>query len=37
MEIIYLSLYLHHQNNFCIKMGSDESHCNVLLIDDFRK
>ena len=32
MEIIYLSLYLHYQNDFCIKMGSDESHCNVLLI-----
>ena len=32
METIYLSLYLHHQNDCCIKMGSDESHCNVLLI-----
>ena len=31
-EIIYLSLYCHHQNDFCIKMGSDESHFNVLLI-----
>ena len=32
-EIIYLSLYLslhcHHQNDFCIKVGSDESHFNV--------
>ena len=28
-EIIYLSLYCHHQNDFCIKMGSDESHFNV--------
>ena len=25
-EIIYLSLHCHHQNDFCIKMGSDESH-----------
>ena len=31
-EIIYLSLYCHHQNDFCIKMGSDESHFNVSLI-----
>ena len=29
-EIIYLSLRgCHHQNHFCIKMGSDESHFNV--------
>ena len=26
---MYLSLYCHHQNNFCIKVGSDESHFNV--------
>ena len=32
MEIIYLSLHCHHQNDFCIKMGSDESHFNVSLI-----
>ena len=25
-EIIYLSLHCHHLNDFCIKMGSDESH-----------
>ena len=25
-EIIYLSLHCHHQNNSCIKMGSDASH-----------
>ena len=25
-EIIYLSLYCHHQHDSCIKMGSDESH-----------
>ena len=31
-EYIYLSLHCHHQNDFCIKMGSDESHFNVLLI-----
>ena len=26
---IYLSLHCHHQNDSCIKIGSDESHCNV--------
>ena len=31
-EIINLSLRCHHQNDFCIKMGSDESHFNVSLI-----
>ena len=31
-EIIYLSLHCHHQNESCIKMGSDESHFNVSLI-----
>ena len=31
-EIMYLSLYCHHQNDSCIKMGSDESHFNVPLI-----
>ena len=25
-EIIYLSLHSHHQNDSCIKVGSDESH-----------
>ena len=24
-EIIYLSLHCHHQNDFCIKVGSDEN------------
>ena len=24
--------YLHHQNDYCIKMGSDESHFNVSVI-----
>ena len=28
-EIIYLSLHCHHQNDYCVKMGSDESHFNV--------
>ena len=28
---IYLSLHCHHQNDSCIKMGSDESHSNVSL------
>ena len=32
MESIYLSLHCHHQNDFCIEMGSDESHFNVSLI-----
>ena len=31
-EIIQLSLHCHHQNDFCIKVGSDESHFNVSLI-----
>ena len=31
-EIIYLPLHYHHQNDSCIKMGSDESHFNVSLI-----
>ena len=26
-EIIFISLHSHHQNGSCIKMGSDESHC----------
>ena len=29
---IYLSLHCHDHNDFCIKMGSDESHFNVSLI-----
>ena len=29
---IYISLHCHHQNDFCIKMVSDESHFNVSLI-----
>ena len=31
-EIIYLSLHCHHQNDSCIKMGSDVSHFNVSFI-----
>ena len=33
-EIIYLSLHCHHQNDFCIKMDSDESHFNVSVGSD---
>ena len=31
-EILCLSLHCQHQNYFCIKMGSGESHFNVSLI-----
>ena len=31
-EIIYLSLHCHHQNDSCVKVGSDESHFNVSFI-----
>ena len=31
-EILCPSLHCHHQNDSCIKMGSDESHFNVSLI-----
>ena len=31
-EVIYLSQHCRHQNDFCIKVGSDESHFNVSLI-----
>ena len=31
-EIIYVSLLCHHQTDFCIKMGSDESQFYVSLI-----
>ena len=31
-EHLYLTLRCHHQNDFCIKMGSNESHVNVSLI-----
>ena len=30
--IMYLSLHCHHQNDTCIKVGSNESHFNVSLI-----
>ena len=33
-RIIYLSLHCHHQNDSCIKMGSDESHFNVSVGSD---
>ena len=29
VEIIYLSLHCHHQNDSCIKMSNNESHSNV--------
>ena len=35
-EIIYLLLDCHHQNDSCIKMGSDESHFNVSVGSDGR-
>ena len=33
-EIINLSLHCHHQIDFCIKIGSDESHFNVSVGSD---
>ena len=33
-EIIYLPLHCHHQNDSCIKMGSEESHFNVSVGSD---
>ena len=30
-EMIYLSLHCHHQNDSCIKIGSDESHFFVFI------
>ena len=33
-EIIYPSLHCHHQNDFCIKMGCEESHFNVSVGSD---
>ena len=32
--VIYLSLHCHHQNDFCIKIGSDDSHFNVSVGSD---
>ena len=29
---LYLPLHCHHQNDSCIKVGSDESHFNLSLI-----
>ena len=34
MEIIYLSLHCHYQNDSCIRMGSDESYFNVSVGSD---
>ena len=33
-EVMYLQLHCHHHNDFCIKMGSDESHFNVSVGSD---
>ena len=33
-NIIHLSLHRHYRNDFCIKMGSDESHFNVSVGSD---
>ena len=33
-EIIYLSLHCQHQNDSCIKKGSDRSHFNVSVGSD---
>ena len=33
-EIIYLLLHCHHQNDFCIKIGSDKSHFYVSVGSD---
>ena len=33
-ESIYLLLHCHHQNDSCIKMGSDASHFNVSVGSD---
>ena len=33
---IPIAIHCHHQNDFCIKMGSDESHFNVSVGSDGR-
>ena len=33
-DYIYISLHCHHQNDFCIKMGSEESQFNVPVGND---
>ena len=33
-DYMYLTLHCHLQNDSCIKMGSDESHCNVSVGSD---
>ena len=32
--LLYLSLHCYHQNDSCVKMGSDESHFNVSVGSD---
>ena len=36
-EIIHLLLHCHRQNDFCIKIGSDDSHFNVSVGSDGKK
>ena len=33
-DIIFLTLHCQHHNDFCIKMGSDDSHFNVSVGSD---
>ena len=33
-DYIPVAIHCHHQNDFCIKMGSDESHFNVSVGSD---
>ena len=33
-DYILIATHCHHQNNFCIEMGSDESHSNVSVGSD---
>ena len=33
-DYIPIAIHCHHQNDFCIKMGSDESHFNVSVGSD---
>ena len=35
-DYIPIAICCHHQNDFCIKMGSDESHFNVSLIARYK-
>ena len=35
-RLLYLSLHCHHQNDSCIKVGSDENHFNISVGSDGR-